>query len=672
MEDQDVSDVERYYARLCSELDMIRSGPVLAGPRTIEHIRSLLALIDLHRPNEFDVCLGCDRLWPCASVLAVSGRPPELPAADQDVAVPRPLPGATRRPRAATGASTGAFPTVEAPTAAPGFAAAAALTDAHPQPAARGTAPMPIRAAQLAELPANLAADLADRPARRPDRDPLTEPRAVPGGRPLVASDGRLTPGALPDPPPARAANPATANTVGRGVLIPAVARQAPPPPAPPQTAQPMSPPAARAGHGGQGGQGGASFADSGATAQGFRDFDAPPGFADPPRPAAARSDGADRGAPPPTGPMPHIPPPGESYLAFPPPEAGGANPAFPPPGTTAAGFFTPAGATGAHPILPPPGMTGALPVFPPPVTDEGSFSQGRDVGTGAHPRYQPPAAPRPPTIGGALPGLQPPGPPAGAQRPVGLPDRSSRPSHPADPGSAGGPGSPIRDTRGRPTGGPSFRPGGRLAAGGPPTPPPGSGLPGLSAAPGTPGQPTVPGQSGPPNHSGPRQVPARSGYGAQGPAASGSRPPGPSGQGLDGPGGPPPNRTEQARRDLAYPGYPAEPPGWSAGRGGQGDSPPTGQPGGAPGTFGPVGASGLPGSIDPRLRQPAGPPRGQSRSISAPPPPHRSIHPEGIDPVTGRPKDPTARRLGPPVPDDVTPEWMSRRDPILDGIDVI
>jgi hypothetical protein len=30
------------------------------------------------------------------------------------------------------------------------------------------------------------------------------------------------------------------------------------------------------------------------------------------------------------------------------------------------------------------------------------------------------------------------------------------------------------------------------------------------------------------------------------------------------------------------------------------------------------------------------------------------------------------ARRPGPGVVDDITPEWMTRRDPILDGIDVI
>jgi hypothetical protein len=85
------------------------------------------------------------------------------------------------------------------------------------------------------------------------------------------------------------------------------------------------------------------------------------------------------------------------------------------------------------------------------------------------------------------------------------------------------------------------------------------------------------------------------------------------------------------------------------------------------------LGLDGLPGSIDPRLRPHAGPPRGQSRSIAAPPPPHRSIHSDSVDPATGRPLDPMARRPGqPPLTDDITPEWMTRRDPILDGIDVI
>jgi hypothetical protein len=48
-------------------------------------------------------------------------------------------------------------------------------------------------------------------------------------------------------------------------------------------------------------------------------------------------------------------------------------------------------------------------------------------------------------------------------------------------------------------------------------------------------------------------------------------------------------------------------------------------------------------------------------------------MHGDSIDPATGRPLDPMARRPGqPPLADDVTPEWMTRRDPILDGIDVI
>nr|MDT0664205.1 hypothetical protein [Micromonospora sp. DSM 115978] len=68
-----MGEVERYEGQLRSELDMISNGPVLAGPRMVMHIRSLLSLIDLHRPNEFDLCLSCDRLWPCASISAITG-----------------------------------------------------------------------------------------------------------------------------------------------------------------------------------------------------------------------------------------------------------------------------------------------------------------------------------------------------------------------------------------------------------------------------------------------------------------------------------------------------------------------------------------------------------------------------------------------------------------------
>ncbi|MBL7519923.1 hypothetical protein I6A84_17940 [Frankia sp. CNm7] len=117
-------------------------------------------------------------------------------------------------------------------------------------------------------------------------------------------------------------------------------------------------------------------------------------------------------------------------------------------------------------------------------------------------------------------------------------------------------------------------------------------------------------------------------------------------------------------RPDAGYPGQaPTHRPTGPGGPGG---------PGGPTDSLGVLGASGLPGSIDPRLRPHAGPPRGQSRSISSPPPPHRSIHPDSVDPATGRPLDPMARRPGAPALDDITPEWMTRRDPILDGIDVI
>ncbi|EIV93735.1 hypothetical protein FraQA3DRAFT_3447, partial [Frankia sp. QA3] len=73
MDDPRLADVEQYHGRLRSELDVIARGPVLVGPKIIEHIHSLLTLIDLHQPNEFDLCLSCDRLWPCASIIAITG-----------------------------------------------------------------------------------------------------------------------------------------------------------------------------------------------------------------------------------------------------------------------------------------------------------------------------------------------------------------------------------------------------------------------------------------------------------------------------------------------------------------------------------------------------------------------------------------------------------------------
>ncbi len=73
MDDPRLADVEQYHGRLRSELDVIARGPVLVGPKIIEHIHSLITLIDLHQPNEFDLCLSCDRLWPCASIMAITG-----------------------------------------------------------------------------------------------------------------------------------------------------------------------------------------------------------------------------------------------------------------------------------------------------------------------------------------------------------------------------------------------------------------------------------------------------------------------------------------------------------------------------------------------------------------------------------------------------------------------
>ncbi|WP_026311484.1 hypothetical protein [Parafrankia elaeagni] len=95
MEDPRVVDVERYHGQLRSELEMIANGPVLAGPRIVEHINSLVTLIDLHQPNEFDLCLSCDRLWPCATIVAITG---EL-AATEDAVAPRALPDPTATAR---------------------------------------------------------------------------------------------------------------------------------------------------------------------------------------------------------------------------------------------------------------------------------------------------------------------------------------------------------------------------------------------------------------------------------------------------------------------------------------------------------------------------------------------------------------------------------------------
>ncbi|WP_115538017.1 hypothetical protein [Frankia canadensis] len=95
MDDPRLADVEQYHGRLRSELDVIARGPVLVGPKIIEHIYSLITLIDLHQPNEFDLCLSCDRLWPCASIVAITGISPDAPDSDEDVEGDgRPLPGA--------------------------------------------------------------------------------------------------------------------------------------------------------------------------------------------------------------------------------------------------------------------------------------------------------------------------------------------------------------------------------------------------------------------------------------------------------------------------------------------------------------------------------------------------------------------------------------------------
>ncbi|MCL9762402.1 hypothetical protein [Frankia sp. AiPa1] len=79
MDDPRLGDVEHYHGRLRSELDVIARGPVLVGPKIIEHINSLITLIDLHQPNEFDLCLSCDRLWPCSSIVAITGVSPDEP-----------------------------------------------------------------------------------------------------------------------------------------------------------------------------------------------------------------------------------------------------------------------------------------------------------------------------------------------------------------------------------------------------------------------------------------------------------------------------------------------------------------------------------------------------------------------------------------------------------------
>ncbi len=94
MEDQRTDEVERYCNRLRSELRMISNGPVLAGPKMMAHIGSLLTLLDLHQANEFDLCVSCDRLWPCPTVVAVTGMSPQP---DDDEQAPDPV---VRRQRA--------------------------------------------------------------------------------------------------------------------------------------------------------------------------------------------------------------------------------------------------------------------------------------------------------------------------------------------------------------------------------------------------------------------------------------------------------------------------------------------------------------------------------------------------------------------------------------------
>ncbi|WP_165485902.1 hypothetical protein [Frankia sp. Cppng1_Ct_nod] len=88
---------------------MISNGPVLAGPRMIQHIGSLLAILDLHQANEFDLCVSCDRLWPCQTVMAITGEssagnsapapePDKTPQKQARPVVPAPMPDQYSRP----------------------------------------------------------------------------------------------------------------------------------------------------------------------------------------------------------------------------------------------------------------------------------------------------------------------------------------------------------------------------------------------------------------------------------------------------------------------------------------------------------------------------------------------------------------------------------------------
>ncbi len=171
---------------------MISNGPVLAGPRMIEHIGALLNLLDLHQPNEFDLCMSCDRLWPCPTVMVVTG----VPAADDT--------GPDTGPNGAGGVST---PATVSATAEPSPAVGASA-----QVRAQGPPP------GLETMPAPLPAPPVTAPMELAARDGYpapSSPAAYPGG---PHPGGPHPSGPLPTAPrPARPVAPAAMQGPGTG-----------------------------------------------------------------------------------------------------------------------------------------------------------------------------------------------------------------------------------------------------------------------------------------------------------------------------------------------------------------------------------------------------------------------------------------------------------------------
>ncbi len=218
---------------------MISNGPVLAGPRMIRHIESLLTLLDLHQPNEFDLCMSCDRLWPCPTIMIVTGAPAtdgDAPVAESDGAssqsvpvlpssppVPAPhahpsgpLPTTSRpgghssSPTAAQGPSTGAYPvsaTAGNPTGWIPSSAASLSTGAHripapPAPQAGTPAPPAAERFPAAQPPPQPPLP-PQSPAAQPPPQPPLPPQSPAVPWPPTAAQPP-SPGSRPMPPAPR------------------------------------------------------------------------------------------------------------------------------------------------------------------------------------------------------------------------------------------------------------------------------------------------------------------------------------------------------------------------------------------------------------------------------------------------------------------------------------